>query len=161
MCGLYFQDKTQTRFQFVPYRGAAPAVQDMLAGQLDLVPLQASDLLPQVRAGNVNAYAVLQETPWATAPDIPTVDVAGVPGLYKPFWQAIWAPQGTPKDIIAKLNAAVVESLNDPIVRRQFSNIGQEVFPREQQMPEALALYQKAEIEKWWPIIRAAGIKPE
>jgi tripartite-type tricarboxylate transporter receptor subunit TctC len=159
--GLYFQNKTGTQFPFVPYRGAAPAVHDMLAGQLDLVALQASDLLPQVRAGNLNAYAILDKIHWATAPDIPTVDEAGVPGLYVPFWHGLWAVKNTTKEVISKLNSAVVEALADPTVQNRLAGIGQEIFPRQQQTPEALAVFQKTEIEKWWPIIKAAGIKAE
>jgi tripartite-type tricarboxylate transporter receptor subunit TctC len=157
--GIYFQNSTGTRFQFVPYRGAAPVIQDMLSGQIDLTCLQASDLLPQVRSGNVRAYAILTKTPWVRAPDIPTVDEAGVAGLYMPFWHGLWAPAKTPSEIIAKLNTAAVEALGDPLVRQRFADIGQEIFPREQQTPEALAVLQKAEIEKWWPIIKAANIK--
>jgi tripartite-type tricarboxylate transporter receptor subunit TctC len=159
--GIHFQNKTGTRFQFVPYRGAAPAVHDMLAGHLDLTVLQAADLLPQVRAGNITAYAVLAETPWAAAPDIATVDAAGVPGLYMPFWHGLWVPRGTPEQIVAKLNAAVIGALADPATRQRFAQLGQEIFPPEQQTPEALRAFQKAEIEKWWPIMKAAGIKPE
>jgi tripartite-type tricarboxylate transporter receptor subunit TctC len=159
--GIHFQNKTGTRFQFVPYRGAAPAVHDMLAGHLDLTVLQAADLLPQVRAGNITAYAVLAETPWAAAPDIATVDAAGVPGLYMPFWHGLWVPRGTPEQIVAKLNAAVIGALADPATRQRFAQLGQEIFPPEHQTPEALRAFQKAEIEKWWPIMKAAGIKPE
>ncbi len=159
--GIHFQNKTGTRFQFVPYRGAAPAVHDMLAGHLDLTVLQASELLPQVRAGNITAYAVLAETPWAAAPDIATVDAAGVPGLYMPFWHGLWVPQGTPREVVAKLNAAVIDALADPAARQRFAQLGQEIFPREQQTPEALGAYQRAEIKKWWPIIKAANIKGE
>ena len=159
--GLYFQNKTATNFQFVPYRGAAPAVHDLLAGHLDLVVLQAADLLPQVRAGNTKAYAVLADTPWAAAPDIPTVDAEGMPGLYMPFWHGLWVPRGTPKDVVTKLNAAVIDTLADNAVRERFAQLGQEIFPRERQTPEALRSHQIAEIEKWWPVIQAAGIKPE
>jgi tripartite-type tricarboxylate transporter receptor subunit TctC len=157
--GIYFQNSTGTRFQFVPYRGAAPVIQDILSGQIDLTCLQASDLLPQVRSGNVRAYAILSKTPWVLAPDIPTVDEAGVAGLYMPFWHSLWAPANTPNEIIAKLNTAAIEALGDPLVRQRFADMGQEIFPREQQTPEALAVLQKAEIEKWWPIIKAANIK--
>lgn len=159
--GIHFQNNTGTRFQFVPYRGAAPAMQDVLAGQIDLTCLQASDLLAQVRTGNVKAYAVLATLPWAQAPDIPTVDAAGVPGLHMPFWHGLWAPANTPSEIIAKLTAATVEALSDPSVRQRFADIGQEIFPTEQQTPQALAALQKSEIEKWWPVIKAANIKLE
>jgi tripartite-type tricarboxylate transporter receptor subunit TctC len=159
--GIHFQTKTGTRFQFVPYRGAAPAMHDMLAGHLDLVVLQASDLLPQVRAGNIKAYAVLADIPWAAAPDIPTVDAAGVPGLYMPFWHGLWVPRGTPKEAVAKLNAAVIDALADPTARQRYAQLGQEIFPRERQTPDALRAFHESEIEKWWPIIKAAGIKPE
>jgi tripartite-type tricarboxylate transporter receptor subunit TctC len=159
--GIYFQNNTSTRFQFVPYRGAAPAIQDILSGQIDLTCLQASDLLPHVRSGNVRAYAILAKAPWERAPDIPTVDAAGVPGLHMPFWHGLWAPAKTPRDIIARLNAAAIEALGDPSVRQRFADIGQEIFSREQQTPEALAALQKAEIEKWWPVIKAANIKGE
>ena len=159
--GIYFQNRTGTRFQFVPYRGGAPALRDVLAGQVDLTCLQASDLLPQVRNGNLKAYAILADAPWDKAPEIPTVDQAGVPGLHMPFWHGLWAPAKTPADIMARLNAATVEALNDPVVRRRFADIGQEIFPREQQTPATLAALQKAEIEKWWPVIKAANIKGE
>jgi len=159
--GVHFQNSTGTQFQFVPYRGAAPAMQGVLSGQLDLACLQASDLLPQVRNGNLIPYAILSDKPWTRALDIPTVDAAGVPGLDMPFWHGLWAPANTPKAVIARLNSATVEALNDASVRDRFAAIGQEVFPREQETPEALARLQRAEIEKWWPIIKTANIKGE
>jgi tripartite-type tricarboxylate transporter receptor subunit TctC len=157
--GIHFQNSTGTRLRFVSYRGAAPAMQDVLSGQVDLTCLQASDLLPQVRNGNVKAYAILAKDHWARATDIPTVDEAGIAGLHMPFWHGLWAPANTPKDVIAKLNAAVVEALSDPQVRQRLTDIGQEIFPIEQQTPVALAARQKADIEKWWPVIKAANIK--
>lgn len=161
MCLVYFQNMTGTKFPLAPYRGAAPLMQDMLAGQIDLSCPEAGQTLPQYRAGSIKAYAVLTEKRWFAAPDVPTIDEAGVPGLHFPFWHAIWAPKGTPKDVIAKLNAAVVETLADPGVRQRFNELGHEIAPREQQSPAALAAYHKAEIEKWWPIIKAANIKLE
>jgi tripartite-type tricarboxylate transporter receptor subunit TctC len=161
MCLVYFQNMTGTRFPLAPYRGAAPLMQDMLAGQIDLSCPEAGQTLPQYRAGNIKAYAVLTQKRWFAAPDVPTIDEAGVPGLHFPFWHAIWAPKGTPKDVIARLNAAVVETLADPGVRQRFNELGHEIAPREQQSPAALAAYHKAEIDKWWPIIKAANIKLE
>ena len=161
MCLVYFQNMTGTRFPLAPYRGAAPLMQDMLAGQIDLSCPEAGQTLPQYRAGSIKAYAVLTQKRWFAAPDVPTIDEAGVPGLHFPFWHAIWAPKGTPKDVIARLNAAVVETLADPGVRQRFNELGHEIAPREQQSPAALAAYHKAEIDKWWPIIRAANIKLE
>jgi tripartite-type tricarboxylate transporter receptor subunit TctC len=159
--GIYFQNATSTRFQFVAYRGAAPAMQDLLSGQVDLTCLQASDLLPQVRGGNVRAYAILAKTAWVRSPDIPSVDEAGVPGLDMPFWHGLWVPANTPREVVGKLNRAAIEAVGDPSVRQRLADIGQEIFPHEQQAPEALAALQKAEIEKWWPIIKAANIKGE
>jgi len=159
--GTYFQRDTGTRFQFVPYRGGAPMIQDLVAGQIDLTFTQVASALQQVRSGQVKAYAVMAKTRWWAAPDTPTFDEAGVPGLYASFWHGLWAPKGTPKDVIATLHAALVETLADPAVRQRFVDIGQGMWPREQQTPEALAAQQKAEIEKWWPIIRAANIKAE
>ena len=142
----------------MPYRGAAPAMLDLVAGQIDLMFDQESNALPQVRAGNIKAFAVTAKTRLALAPEIPTVDEAGLPGFYISLWNAIWAPKGTPKQTIAKLNAAVVAALADPRVRQQLTDLGQEIPPPEQQTPQALGAYQKAEIEKWWPIIKAAHI---
>jgi tripartite-type tricarboxylate transporter receptor subunit TctC len=161
MCLVYFQNMTGTKFPLAPYRGAAPLMQDLLAGQIDLSCPEAGQTLPQYRAGTIKAYAVLTGKRWFAAPDVPTIDEAGVPGLHFPFWHGLWAPKGTPKDVIAKLNAAAVEALADAGVRQRFNELGHEIVPREQQTPEALAAYHKAEIDKWWPIIKAANIKLE
>ncbi len=161
MCLVYFQNQTGAKLQFVPYRGAAPAMQDLLAGQIDLFCPEAGQTLPQYRAGSIKALAVLTEKRWFAAPDVPTIDEAGVPGLHFPFWHGLWAPKSTPKDIIATLNAAVVDALADPAAQQRFKDLGHEVVPRTQQTPHALAAYHKAEIEKWWPIIKAANIKPD
>jgi tripartite-type tricarboxylate transporter receptor subunit TctC len=159
--GVFFQNTTGTRFQPVPYRGSAPAMQDLISGQIDLMVDLAASAAPQVRAGTVKAFAVTSKTRLAATPDVPTVDEAGLPGFYVNSWHAIWAPKGTPKDIVAKLNAAAVTALADPAVRARLASVGQDIFPSEQQTPEALGTYQKAEIEKWWPIIKAANIKAE
>ncbi len=159
--GVQFQNSTGTRFQFVPYRGAAPAAQDLIAGNIDFAAFEASGTLPFVRGGSIKAYAILAKTRWPAAPDIPTIDEAGTPGLYMPLWHGLWVPKGTPKDVIAKLNAAAVESLGDPALRQRLADVGQEIPPRDQQTPEALGAFHKAEVEKWWPIIKAAAIKAE
>ena len=159
--GIVFQKETGTRFQFVPYRGLQPAMNDLIAGHIDLMSPGPSIALPQVRAGAIRAYAVTAKSRLAAAPDIPTVDEAGLPGLHISGWFGLFAPKGTPKDVIAKLNAAVVDALADPTVRRRLTELGEEIPSREQQTPEALRAYQKAEIEKWWPIIKAANIKVE
>jgi tripartite-type tricarboxylate transporter receptor subunit TctC len=159
--GLLFQKLTGTRSQFVPYRGISQVMQDLVAGRIDWTMSVATDALPQLRSGNIKAYAATDTIRLATAPDIPTVDEAGLPGFYLSNWSGVWAPKSTPKPVITKLNAAIIDALADPTVRQRLADIGQEIFPREQQTPEALAEYQKAEIEEWWPIIKAAGIRPD
>jgi tripartite-type tricarboxylate transporter receptor subunit TctC len=161
VAGVFFQTALGARFQFVPYRSAGLSTQDLVAGQIDLILDTPATSGPHVRAGSIKAYAVTAKTRSPVLPDVPTVDEAGLPGFYFSFWHAFWVPKGTPKDVIAKLNDAVVKALADPAVRRRLEDLGQEIFPREQQTPEALGAYQKAEIEKWWPIIKAAGIKAE
>jgi tripartite-type tricarboxylate transporter receptor subunit TctC len=161
IAGVYFQSATGTRFQFVPYRGVAPAMQDLLAGNIDFMIDQATNSLPQVRAGKIRAYAACAKERLAAAPDIPSVDEAGLPGFHMPIWQALWVPKGTPPPIIAKLNSAVVTALRSPAVVKRYADIVQEAPPPEQQTPEALAAMQRAEIDKWWPMIKAAGITPE
>lgn len=159
--GLYFQNLTGALFQFVPYKGTGPAMIDLMAGHIDLMFDQAANSLPQVRAGKVRAFAVTAKSRLAAAPEIPTVDELGVPGLYIAIWHAIWAPRGTPREVVARLNAAMVEALADPGVRQRLADLGQEIPARDQQTPEALAAHHKAEIDKWWPLIKAAGIKLE
>jgi len=159
--GVYFQQATGTRFAFVPYRGGAQAMQDLLAGQVDIMFDQAANAIGQVRNGAIKAYAVLEKERWSALPDVPSIEEAGVPALYVSYWHGLWAPKGTPKDIIAKLNAAVISALGDPTSRQRLAEIGQEVWPREQQTPEALAAHHKAETERWWPIIRASNLKAE
>ena len=161
IAGLFLQKSTGTRFQFVPYRGAAPVIQDLVAGQIDLAIIDPVVTLPQVRAGTIKAYGVTTKTRLVSAPDIPTLDEAGLPGFDISLWHGLWVPKGTPKNIAAKLNAAVMDALSAPTVRARLADMGQEVFPTVRQTPEALAAFQKAEIEKWWPIIKAANIKAE
>jgi tripartite-type tricarboxylate transporter receptor subunit TctC len=160
--GIYFQSLTGTHYQFVPYRqGTAGQTQDLLSGQIQMMFDQPSNAVQHVRSGRIKAHAVLAKERLAMAPEIPTVDEAGLPGFYMAVWHGIWVPKGTPRDVIAKLNAAIVETLADPAVRTRLADIGQEIPPREQQTPEGLSAYHKAEIEKWWPIIKAAGIKAD
>jgi tripartite-type tricarboxylate transporter receptor subunit TctC len=161
VAAVYFQNNTGARFVFVPYRGAGPAMQDLVARQIDMMFDQAANSLPQLRNKTIKAYAVTAKERLASAPDIPTVDEAGLPGFYIAVWTALWAPAGTPKPVIAKLNAAVVEALGNPAVRARLADLGQDIPPRDQQTPAALGALQKAEIEKWWPIIKAANIRPE
>jgi tripartite-type tricarboxylate transporter receptor subunit TctC len=157
--GVFFQKETGTRFQFVPYRGLAPATRDMVAGQIDLMFDTSANSLPHVRNGTIKAFGVTAKARLAAAPDIPTMDEAGLPGFFISNWRGLWAPKGTPRDVIGKLNAAVRSALADPTVRKRLADLGQELFPPEQLTPEALGALQKAEIEKWWPVIRAANIK--
>jgi tripartite-type tricarboxylate transporter receptor subunit TctC len=159
LSGIFFQKETGTRYQFVPYRNTG--MQDLMAGLIDLMIDPAANSVPQVRAGTIKAYAVTAKSRTPAAPDIPTVDEAGLPALQITSWHGLWMPKGTPKEVIVKLNAAVVTSLADPMVRRRLADLANDPVPREQQSPEALAAWQKAEIEKWWPIIKAAGIKAE
>jgi tripartite-type tricarboxylate transporter receptor subunit TctC len=159
--GVLLQKMIGTRFQFVPYRGIAPAMQDLLAGHVDWTFATPDISLPHWPSGNIKIYAATTKMRFASAPDIPTADEAGLPGFYLSTWQGIWAPKGTPQSVIARLNAAVVDTLADQMVRGRLADLGGEIFPRDQQTPEALAAYQKAEIEKWWPIFKEAGIKAQ
>jgi tripartite-type tricarboxylate transporter receptor subunit TctC len=158
---ILFQRATGTRFQFVHYRGGAPAVQDLVAGQIDLVVADLTTSLPQVRAGQLKAYAYTGKTRLAVAPDIPTAEEAGLPGYTTSVWSALWAPKDTPPAVIARLNSAVVNAPGDATIKQRMTDLGDQVVSREQQTPEALAALHRAELEKWWPIIRTAGIKAE
>jgi tripartite-type tricarboxylate transporter receptor subunit TctC len=157
--GILFQNATGTRFRFVHYRGGAPAMQDLVAGQIDLIVADLTTSLPQARAGNIKPFAFTGRSRSAVAPDVPTTDEAGLPGFYTSVWSAIWAPKGTPKDVVDKLNAAIVEALADSATRQRLVALGDQVVPRDEQTPERLRAFHAAEIEKWWPIIKAAEIK--
>lgn len=161
LAGVLFQKQSGTRFGFVPYRGGAAAMQDLVAGQIDLMIDPILNSLPLVRAGSIKAHAVTANRRLAAAPDILSVDEAGLPGVHVSNWTALFAPKSTPNTIIDKLEAAVVDALADPVVRGRLADLGLEIFPREQQTPKALAAFQKAEIEKWWPIVKAGGIKAQ
>ena len=159
--GILMQQLTKTEVTFIPYRGAGPAMTDLVSGQVDLLVVQGAVALPQVRAGTIKAIANLSPQRSASMADIPTSDETGVPGLYMSGWFGFWAPKGTPKDVIATLNKAMTQVLADPTTKARFSELGLDVAAPAQQTPEGLAAFQKAEIEKWWPIIKGAGIKAE
>ena len=159
--GLFFQKITGTKFQFVPYRGLAPAMQDLMAGNIDLMFDTPATSLPQVKAGNIRAYAVTSNSRIASAPDVPTVDEAGLPNLYISTWTAFFAPKGTPKEVVAKLSAAAMAALKEPNVQKRLADVGQDIYPPEQQTAEYLAKLQDEEIKKWWPIIKDANIKAQ
>jgi tripartite-type tricarboxylate transporter receptor subunit TctC len=159
IAGLYFESVAGIKLQYVPYRGTGPAMNDLVAGQIDLIVDQTANSINQVRAGTIRAYAVTDDKRVAQAPDIPTTDEGGLPGFHMTLWSGLWVPKGTPKEIITKLNAAAVEALGDPQVRKQLENLGLQMPPADQLAPEALGAWQKAEIAKWWPMIRAANVK--
>ena len=160
VCLLYFAQKTGTSFQLVPYRGGAPVMQDLVAGQIDMFCAEASQTLSFLRSGAMKAFAIMSKERWPGAPEVPTMDEVGVPGMYISFWNGLWVPKGTPKEIVARLNAAVVDALADPTVRQRLTDLGHVIATREEQTPEGLGSFHKAEIEKWWPLIKAANIKP-
>lgn len=158
---VYFGDTIGTPLTIIHYKGAGPAMQDVIAGHIDMNFDQAATALAHARGGRVRAYAVTQKTRLKSAPDIPTTDEAGLPGFYMSIWHAFWVPKGTPKDVVAKLNGAIREALADPEVRKRLEGMGQEIPAPEQQTPEALRAHHKAETDKWWPVIKAAGIKAQ
>ena len=159
IAGLYFENVAGVKLQYVPYRGTGPAMNDLVAGQIDLIVDQTSNSLPQVRAGNIRAYAITDSKRVELASNIPTVDEAGLPGFHMTLWSGLWVPKDTPKDVVAKLNTAAVDALNDPAVRKQLENLGLQMPPKDKLAPEALGAWQKAEIAKWWPMIKAANVK--
>ena len=161
IAGLYFENVTGIKLQYVPYRGTAPALTDLVAGQIDLIVDQTSNSISQVRAGTIRAYAVTDSKRVASASDIPTTDEAGLPGFHMTLWSGLWVPKATPKDVIAKLNVAAVAALNDPAVRKKFEDLGLQMPPQDKLAPQALGDLQKAEIAKWWPMIKAANVKVE
>jgi tripartite-type tricarboxylate transporter receptor subunit TctC len=159
--GILMEKATGTQVTYIPYRGAGPAMTDLISGQVDLLVIQGAAALPQVRGGTIKAIANLSPQRSASMPDIPTSDESGVPGLYMSGWFGFFAPKGTPKEAIAKLNGAMSQVLDDPAVKAKFIELGLDVATKQQQTPEGLAAFQKAEIDKWWPIIKASGIKPD
>ena len=161
LAGISFQKETGTKFQFVPYRGNAPAMQDLLAGQIDFMIEPSSNFRSLVAAGSVKPYAVTGRKRLPASPDIPTADEAGLPGFFASLWYGLWVPKDTPNDIVARLNATLVQVLADPVTQKRFGDLGIEITPLAQQSPEALAAFQKAETERWWPIIKAANLKGE
>jgi tripartite-type tricarboxylate transporter receptor subunit TctC len=159
--GIMLQSILGVTWQFIPYRGANPVMQDLVAGQFDFTFTPPDQGMPQIRAGRIKVFAVSAKERLGIAPEVPTTDEAGLPGFYLYYWHGLWAPRGTPKDVVARLNAAVADALADPGVRQRLGELGQQVYPREQQSPEGLAALQKADIEKWWPMIKAANIRAE
>ena len=158
VAGLGFESAAGVKLQYVPYRGTAPALNDLVAGQIDIIVDQTSNSINQIRAGTIRGYAVTDSKRVEQAADIPTVDEAGLPNFHMTLWSGLWAPKGTPKDIIAKVNAAAIDALNDPQTRKTLENLGLRMPPADRLTPEALGEWQKAEIAKWWPIIKAAHV---
>ena len=158
---VYFQKFTGGDAQIVHYRGGAPAVADVIAGHVDVFFDQAVNAIPHLRSGKIRPYAVTQSERLSVAPDIPTVDEAGMPGFYMAVWHGLWVPRATPSSTVARLNGAMVDAVADDVARKRLLDLGQEILPRDKQTPEALAAHQKAEIEKWWPLIKSAGIKAD
>jgi tripartite-type tricarboxylate transporter receptor subunit TctC len=161
IAGLYFENVTGIKLQYVPYRGTAPALTDLVAGQIDIIIDQTSNSIAQVRAGTIRAYAVTDNKRVESAADVPSADEAGLNGFHMTLWSGLWVPKNTPKDIVAKLNAAAVDAMSDPAVRKKFEDLGLQMPPKDKLSPEALGAWQKAEIEKWWPMIKAANVKVE
>ncbi|MFN5714377.1 MAG: tripartite tricarboxylate transporter substrate-binding protein, partial [Bradyrhizobium sp.] len=161
IAGVYFENVSGIKLQYVPYRGTGPALNDLVAGQIDIIIDQTSNSINQVRAGNIRAYAVTDSKRVANAPEVPTVDEAGLPGFHMTLWSGLWVPKGTPKEIVARLNTAAIQALRDPAVKKQLENLGLQMPPQDQLKPEALGAWQKAEIAKWWPMIKAANVKVE
>jgi tripartite-type tricarboxylate transporter receptor subunit TctC len=161
LAAVYFQVVSGTKLNFVPYRGTGPALQDLVGGQIDMIVDQTSNAINQIKSGSIKALVVSDDKRLAGVPDVPTADEAGLPGFRVAVWNAFWLPKGTPKDVSAKLSAAVMDALADPTVRQRLADLGLEIPTPAEQTPGALAKYHKAEIEKWWPIIKAANIKPE
>jgi tripartite-type tricarboxylate transporter receptor subunit TctC len=161
VCLLYLQQKTGTSFQLVPYRGGAPVMQDLVAGQIDMFCAEASQTLSFLRSGKLKAFAVMSKSRWPAAPEVPTFDEIGLPGMYISFWNGLWTTKGSPDEAIAKLNAAVKAALADTMVQRRLIELGHVIAIPGEQTPDALAAFHKGEIEKWWPVIQAANIKPE
>jgi tripartite-type tricarboxylate transporter receptor subunit TctC len=161
IAGLALEAAAGVKLQYVPYRGTAPALNDLVAGQIDIIVDQLSNSINQVKAGNIRGYAVTDAKRADGAPDIPTTDEAGLPGFHMTLWSGFWAPKGTPKEIVARLNAAAIDAFGDPQVRKALENLGLQMPPKDQLAPEALGAWQKAEIAKWWPIIKAAHVDVE
>jgi len=161
IAGLYFENVTGIKLQYVPYRGTAPALTDLVAGQIDIIIDQTSNSIAQVRAGTIRAYAVTDDKRVESAADVPSADEAGLSGFHMTLWSGLWVPKNTPKDIVVKLNAAAVDAMNDPSVRKKFEDLGLQMPPKDKLSPDALGAWQKAEIDKWWPMIKAANVKVE
>jgi tripartite-type tricarboxylate transporter receptor subunit TctC len=159
IAGLYFENVTGIKLQYVPYRGTAPALTDLVAGQIDIIIDQTSNSIAQVRAGTIRAYAVTDDKRVESASDVPTTDEAGLSGFHMTLWSGLWVPKDTPKEIVARLNAAAVDAMNDPAVRKKFEDLGLQMPPRDKLSPQALGDWQKAEIAKWWPMIKAANVR--
>jgi tripartite-type tricarboxylate transporter receptor subunit TctC len=161
ICGIYFEQKTGTQLRYVPYRGGAPAMADLMANQVDLFCGEASQMLGHFRGGKIKPLVVMSKSRWRPLPEVPTMEEIGASDTHIAFWQGMWAPKGTPRAIIAKLSDAVAKAFADPAVIKRLSELGQELPTREQMTPQALAAYHKSEIDKWWPLIKGANIKVE
>jgi len=161
VCGIYFEQKIGTRFRYIPYRGGAPAMADLMANQVDLFCGEASQMLPHFQSGKIKPLVAMSKTRWRPMPEIPTMEDTGASDTYIAFWHGLWAPKGTPRQVIARLNDAVVKSLSDPLVIKRLTELGQDLPSRDQMTPQALAAFHKSEIDKWWPLIKGANIKVE